>query len=122
MELSRKITLLGDTISIEQGAIRTSFRIAVVVFVTGLIGAVLVYTLAPAEMGTAKLALTVCTGFGSLLSGFPIKDVASKRVHIAALSCLKSEYECVQADAAADDEQRLFDIEKLFWSFFDKNL
>jgi hypothetical protein len=122
MELSQKITLLGEAVSIEQGAIRTSYRIAFVVFVAGLIGAILVHKLAPAEMGTAKLALTVCTGFGSFFSGIPVKDVASKRVKIAALSYLKTEYEYFQAHAAANDEQHISDIEKRFWNFFDKNL
>lgn len=122
MELRQKITLLEQTAAIEQGAIRTSFVIAVIVFAAGLIGAVLVHKLAPAEMGTAKLALTVCTGFGSFFSGIPIKDVASKRVKIAALSYLKSEYEYFQAHPGTQDDQRISDIEKRFWNFFDKNL
>lgn len=122
MELRRKINLLEQAISIERGVIQTSYRIALVVFIAGLVGAVLVHKLTPADMGPAKLALTICTGFGSFLSGIPIKDVASKRVKIAALSYLKNEYEYFQEQDAINDEQRISEIEKRFWSFFDKNL
>ena len=121
MDLHRKISLLERAASIERSAIRTSFKIALAVFAAGLIGAFLVHKLAPDALGNAKLALTVCTGFGSFLSGIPIKDVATKRLKIELLSYLKGEYEYFQASPVAD-EQRLSEIEKRFWTLFDKNI
>ena len=121
MELRRQIGLLDRAASIERSSIRTSIGIAVVVFIAGLIGAFLVHKFAPVDLGTAKLALTVCTGFGSFLSGIPIKDVATKRLKIECLSFLKSEYEEVQANPIAD-EQRLSEIDKRLWILVDKNI
>jgi hypothetical protein len=122
MELRQKITLLEEAVSSERSEIRVNYINSFVVFIAGLIGAIVVHKLAPAEMGTAKLALTICTGFSSLFSGLPIKDVATKRVKIAALSYLKNEYEYFQEHATAIDEQRISETEKRFWKFFDKNL
>jgi len=121
-ELRRKITLLERAGSIEESAIRTSLRIAVAVFVAGLIGALLVHKLAPAELGTAKLALTVCTAMGSFMAGIPIKDVFSKRLKIECISFLKSEYQYIQETPAAYDAQRMGEIEKRFWNLIDKNV
>ena len=121
MELQRQISLLDRAASIERSAIRTSFRIAVAVFAAGVIGAFLVNRFAPSELGSAKFALTVCTGLGSFLSGIPIKDVATKRLKIELLSYLKSEYEYFQA-SPVPDPQRLSEIEKRFWTVFDKNI
>jgi len=121
MELRRQISLLERAASIEKSSIRTSVGIAIAVFVSGLIGAFLVHKLAPADLGTAKLALTVCTGFGSFLSGIPIRDVATKRLKIECLSYLKSEYEEFQISPVAD-EQRLSEIDKRLWILVDKNI
>ena len=120
-ELQRKIKLLERATLISRGEIRTSFVIAFVVFVAGIVGALFVHKLAPAELGTAKFALTVCTGFGSFLSGFPIKDVFSKRLRIEALSYLISEYEDFQSAPSAD-QQRMSEIEKRFWGLIDKTV
>jgi len=122
LELRRKITLLERATSIEQSAIRTSLRIAVAVFVAGLIGAFLVHKLAPAELGTAKFALTICTGLGSFMAGIPIKDVFSKRLKIECISFLKSEYQYAQETPAGYDPQRMAEIEKRFWNLIDKNV
>lgn len=120
MDLQRKITLLDQAIAIERKSIRTNFRISIAVFVAAIIGAVLVNLMTPG--GTLKLALTICTGCGSFLSGIPIRDTAGKRLKIEALSYLKSEYERFVADPNLHDEQSLAEIEKRFWTFFDKNL
>ena len=120
-DFDRKITLLQRAQLISRGEIRTSVIIAAAVFVAGLIGALLVNRFAPADLGTAKLALTVCTGFGSFLSGIPMKDVYSKRLRIEALSFLISEYQdCETAPAA--DQARLTEIEKRFWGLIDKTV
>jgi len=120
-DFDRKITLLQRAQVISQGEIRTSVIIAAAVFVAGLFGALLVNKFAPADLGTAKLALTVCTGFGSFLSGIPIKDVFSKRLRIEALSFLISEYQDCET-APASDQQRLGEIEKRFWGLIDKTV
>jgi hypothetical protein len=121
MDLQRQISLLDRAAAIERNAIRTSFKIAVAVFAAGLIGAFLVNRFAPLELGSAKFALTACTGLGSFLSGIPIKDVATKRLKIELLSYLKSEYEYFQT-SPAPDPQRLSEVEKRFWTVFDKNI
>jgi hypothetical protein len=90
------------------------------VFATAIIGAILVHFMTPG--GTLKLALTICTGCGSFLSGIPIKDTASKRLKIEALTYLKSEYQRFEADPNLHDDESLAEIEKRFWTFFDKNL
>jgi len=120
MELQRKIALLEQAISIERKAIRTNFRVSIIVFLAGIIGAVLVHLMTPGS--PVKLVLTICTGCGSFLSGIPVKDVAGKRLKIEALTYLKSEYEAFETNPTAKDEERLAEIEKRFWTFFDKNL
>jgi hypothetical protein len=121
-DFERKITLLQRAALISRGEIRTSVIIAAAVFVAGLVGALLVNRFAPADLGTSKLALTVCTGFGSFLSGIPIKDVFSKRLRIEALSFLISEYQYVETSPATADPQRLSEIEKRFWGLIDKTV
>jgi hypothetical protein len=124
-DLQRKIKLLERATLISRGEIRTSFAIAMAVFIAGVIGAVVVHIFTPADLGAAKFALTICTGFGSFLSGIPIKDVFSKRLRIEALSYLISEYESFRAYPTAPDEpdqQRLSEIEKRFWGLIDKTV
>ena len=121
-DFDRKISLLQRAQLISRGEIRTSWMIAVAVFVAGLIGALLVNRFAPAELGTAKFALTVCTGFGSFLSGIPIKDVYIKRLRIEALSFLISEYQDAETSPSVADEQRFSEIDKRFWGLIDKTV
>jgi hypothetical protein len=123
MELNGKINLLDETVSIERGAIRTNAIMALSILFISLTGAALLYILAKDILdATPKLVTSICTALTSFLSGIPASSIPNKRVKIATLNYLKKEYANMQNNPTCADPQLITELEKRFWTFFDKNL
>lgn len=122
MDLRKKIDLLERAISIEERAIRAQQILSVVVACIGVFAAVLVHLLAgPTVSENSKWILSLCGTFISGGAGFPLKDIFGKRNKIAALTYLREEYEVLQDSSASTDRLQIEELEKRFWTFFDKN-
>ena len=119
MELSGKIQLLEQAVVSEKGLIRFSLLLAILVLFFSVGGAVVVNKLTP---DSVKLPLTISTALVSFASGFPLKDLYSRKNKIVFLNFLKTQYQQIQNNPSLSDELQMTELEKRFWTLCDKNM
>jgi hypothetical protein len=123
MDFRKKINLLERNIVTEESAIRAQKVLALAVVIASLLAAVLVHILAgPTISENYKWMLSLAGTGISGTAGFPLKDLYGKRNKIYALTYLRDEYETLQNSPMTADPLQVEELEKRFWSFFEKNV